>query len=388
MDARSLDVLRRAIPPPLDALLGLVLAFATQAELWLQADRVEGSSALQAAAFAVATLAVAWRRRSPLLVVTVVFAALSVQTMFAGDAPIVGGFIAAIIAVYSVAAHAAGRNAAIGAAIVALALAATLVDPDERALADIAANYLIFAVIWALGWALRGRRRRAEELEERGALLERQREAKTREAVAAERARIARELHDVVAHNVSVMVLQAGAARQVLDGGQDAVRDALLSVEHKGREALDEMRRLLGILRDDEDALSLAPQPNLGDLPALVTQMQRAGLPVQLAIEGERGGLSAGLELTVYRIVQEALTNTLKHAGQAQASVVVRLGERAVEVEVADDGRGTGRSDGDGHGLVGLRERAALYGGTLEAGARPDSGFTVRAVLPRDAQRS
>ena len=224
--------------------------------------------------------------------------------------------------------------------------------------------------------------RRAEQVrvaEERA----RRTEEEAERAVEEERSRITRELHDVLAHSVSVMTVQASAVRRLLTPEQEREREALRTVEETGRQALSEMRRMLGILRTEEDVPALAPQPGLKTLPALVEQVRRSGLPVELTVEGEPVQLSAGVDLSAYRIVQEALTNTLKHAGSpAQAWVAVRYGGDDVEIEVADDGRNHGESDGGGHGLIGMRERVALCGGELQSGPRPGGGFRISARLP------
>ena len=213
-------------------------------------------------------------------------------------------------------------------------------------------------------------------------LAERERELARREAVGEERARIARELHDAIAHSVSMMVVQAGAERRVIDPAQQSTREVLTTIERVGRSALTEMRRLVGMLRSDSPD-ALAPQPGLADLPALVEGLREAGLPVELSAEGERRELPVGIELSAYRVVQEGLTNALKHAGRAHVRVRVRYGERSVELEIADDGTGAPADvPGGGHGLVGIRERVALYGGSLEAGQAADGGFRLRVLLP------
>jgi signal transduction histidine kinase len=200
--------------------------------------------------------------------------------------------------------------------------------------------------------------------------------------VAEERGRIARELHDVVAHSVSVMVVQAQAGPRLL-GEPEQARGAFRSIEASGREALVELRRLLGILRTGDEHLAIGPQPGLGSLQSLVEQMREAGLPVELRVEGEPLQLPPGVDLSAYRIVQEALTNTLKHAGQAEAEVVVRYGASELELEVVDNGSGGAASvNGPGHGLIGMRERVALYGGELVTGTRNSGGYAVRARLP------
>jgi signal transduction histidine kinase len=215
--------------------------------------------------------------------------------------------------------------------------------------------------------------------ERRSQLAERERDVAAREAVAGERARIARELHDVIAHNVSMIVVQAGAERRVVEEG--ATHEVLATVEQTGRSALTEMRRLVGMLRSDADD-SLAPQPGLDDLVTLAGQVRDAGLPVELRVEGERRALPAGIELSAYRIVQEALSNALTHAGDAHAEVHVRYAQDSLELEIVDDGRAPASAAGDGHGLVGMRERVALYGGRLDAGRRAGGGFAVHVLLP------
>ena len=200
-------------------------------------------------------------------------------------------------------------------------------------------------------------------------------------AAAEERARIARELHDVVAHSVSVMVVQAQAADRVLEGDEPAARELLGSIETTGRQALSELRRLLGLLRRFE-AADLAPQPSLRHLDGLVAQVRDAGLPVELVVHGEPPPLPPGVDLSAYRIVQEGLTNALKHAGRAHARVVVRYTPGEIQLEVADDGAGNGVGAAAGHGLAGMRERVAMYGGELESGPGATGGYVLRARLP------
>jgi signal transduction histidine kinase len=234
---------------------------------------------------------------------------------------------------------------------------------------------------WIVGRVIRTWRTRAIELADANRLLAAQRGLQAQAAVVVERGRIARELHDVVGHNVSMMVVQAGAAARVLEGEQPNVRGALTAIEQTGRQTVDEMRRLIGVVRSD-DGLALAPQPTLADLEQLAANVRDAGLPVEVRIEGLPTPLPPGVDLSAYRIVQEALTNTLKHAGPARATVTVRYEPSAVEVEVCDDGDGSGTGAGTGNGLIGMRERVALWGGELEAGRRGDRGFAIRARLP------
>jgi len=226
-------------------------------------------------------------------------------------------------------------------------------------------------------------RRIVGDRDRRARLAERERDVAAREAVVEERARIARELHDAVAHNVSMMVIQAGAERRVLGTGDGSTREVLQTIEQIGRSALTEMRRLVGMLRTDSSD-RLAPQPKLADLPTLMTQVREAGLPVEFEVDGQCRELPVGIELSAYRIVQEALTNALKHAGQAHAAVRVRYGPDSLELEITDDGGGGSPADvpGGGHGLAGIRERVALYGGKFDASARLGGGFAVRVLLP------
>jgi len=245
-------------------------------------------------------------------------------------------------------------------------------------------NMALQVAMWALGRAMSASRRRARELVERAEELEREREEKARRAVFDERVRIARELHDVVAHHVSLMGVQAGAARVVMERDPAKATSALSSIEGSSRQAVVELHRLLGFLRQDGEEDDLAPQPSLGQLPGLAAQMGDAKLPVEVVVQGAARELPATIEVSAYRIVQEALTNTLKHAGASSASVRVRYGPSEVEVEVVDDGRGQGPppGPGGGNGLIGMRERVNLHGGRLQAGPRAEGGFCVRATFP------
>ncbi len=247
---------------------------------------------------------------------------------------------------------------------------------------DMIGTTFIFGIAWAIGFGLGHKFREGEAAKERADRLERAREEEARAAVAEERARIARELHDVVGHSVSVMTVQAAGVRRLLKPEQEREREALEIVEQTGREALAEMRRLVGVLRRPEEAPALAPQPSLEHLDKLVQQARESGLPVALRIEGDPVPLAAGLDLTAYRLVQEGLTNALKHARAEHAEVRVRYEDGHVELTVSDDGSGGGGGDSGGHGLVGMRERVLVYGGELEAGALPEGGYRLRARLP------
>ncbi|WP_380278428.1 sensor histidine kinase [Kitasatospora purpeofusca] len=251
-----------------------------------------------------------------------------------------------------------------------------------------------FILCWAWGRLTRVRRAYLVELEDRASRLERERDAQAKVAVAAERARIARELHDVVAHNVSVMIVQADGAAYVLDNSPQQAKEALGTIASTGRQALVEMRRLLGVLRTaDTKGEEYVPQPGVEELPELLDQVRTAGLQVDFATSGDPRELPRGVELTVYRIVQEALTNVRKHGGpDVHARVAVDFGERELAVLIEDDGRGStdeqlvaGGADGQGHGLIGMRERVGMVSGSLDVGPRPGGGFRIRAVLPLKA---
>jgi signal transduction histidine kinase len=241
---------------------------------------------------------------------------------------------------------------------------------------------IVFTIAWTIGFLVSRKFHEADEARERATRAEREREEQARLAVSDERARIARELHDVVGHSVSVMTVQASAARRLLRPQQEKEIEALLVVEKTGREALAEMRRMVGVLRRPEEAPALAPQPSLEQIASLVEHTREAGLPVDLRIEGDPVQLPPGVDLTAYRLVQEALTNTMKHARASSAEVVVRYGDGDVELTISDDGVGGADGDSGGHGLVGMRERVSVYGGELEAGPRADGGFRLRARLP------
>jgi signal transduction histidine kinase len=255
-------------------------------------------------------------------------------------------------------------------------------DPTSGRVGDFIFVAVVFTTAWIVGFALGHQFRETDEAKERAARAEREREERSRLAVAEERTRIARELHDIVGHSVSVMTVQASAVRRLLLPEQEREREALEIVEQTGREALAEMRRLVGVLRRPEEAPALAPQPSLEHLDKLVEQVREAGLPVSLHIEGNATPLPPGVDLTGYRLVQEGLTNAVKHAGAHGAEVLVRYSDEEVEIVVTDDGDGSGDGEKGGHGLVGMRERVAVYGGELEAGPRPEGGFALRARLP------
>jgi signal transduction histidine kinase len=266
---------------------------------------------------------------------------------------------------------------------VAEGVVAVVVHNDPRSgLGNFIVASIIFTIVWSIAFGVGRKSVEADEAKERAARAEREREERAHVAVADERARIARELHDVVGHSVSVMTVQASAVRRLLRSDQEREREALLIVERTGREALAEMRRMVGVLRRPEEAPALAPQPSLEQLDKLVEQARQAGLPVELRVEGESVQLPAGVDLTAYRLIQEGLTNAIKHARATRAEVFVRYDGDRVELAVSDDGSGSSGGGGGGHGLVGMRERVSVYGGELEAGPGPSGGFRLRATLP------
>jgi signal transduction histidine kinase len=275
------------------------------------------------------------------------------------------------------------RQALIGLLLlIAVGAVVTRNDPNG-AIGDYLFTTIIFSASWLAGLALSRRLEEAEQAQQRAVRAEQEREERAGAAVAEERQRIARELHDVVAHSVSVMTVQAGGVRRLLRPEQERERDALEQIELTGRQALAEMRRLLGILRQPAEMPTLAPQPGVGSLGALIEQVREAGLPVEYRIKGEPVRLPPGIDLSAYRIVQEALTNALKYAGPAHARVAVRYGTDVIELEIENDGDEDGvDGEGSGHGLVGMKERVALYGGRLESGPRRGGGYSVRARLP------
>ncbi|TDD66321.1 sensor histidine kinase [Actinomadura darangshiensis] len=325
------------------------------------------------------------RRTYPRTVFAAVVAISGVQCLL-GVIPVPAN-VAVLAGLYTVT---AGRTVrwGVGALLIAVAGAgmATYRYPsggDDRRLAFITLMVLVSGV-YVLGLHMRTRRAYLRSVEERAERLERERDNEVKVAMAAERARIARELHDVVAHNVSVIVVQADGASYAIDTDVGRARQALEAISSTGRTALAEMRRLLGVLRENDDAGAFAPQPGVAQLDDLVEQVRASGLAVAYEVDGTPAAMSEGRQLTVYRIVQEALTNTLKHGGpRVTVSVRLRYAEDALEIRVDDDGRGAAAADdGRGHGLAGMRERVAVYGGTVRAAPRPGGGFEVIARIP------
>jgi signal transduction histidine kinase len=373
-------------------LLVVVILSITGGDTKAQGVTYRDANALAVILGVLAAVPVAWRRRKPLPALVVVgLAAVTYEALgFPESATTVG----VLICLYSVAAHCDRRRSIIGAVYTAIGTLVVFLTARWGVNAgNIVSNVIIFATAWILGDNLRNRRAYLAGLEDRAARLEREQVEQAHRAVTDERARIARELHDVVAHNVSVMVVQAGAARRMLERDPERAREALTSVEGTGRQALDEMRNLLGVLRTEDEATEQrAPQPSVSHLDSLVAHVREAGLPVELVVEGEPRPLMSGVDTSVYRIVQEALTNSLKHAGPARAQVMLRYSDHDLRLEVIDDGRGLAAdapvSNGGGHGLVGMRERVALFGGEIQAGPRRGGGYMVSARLPFEPVRA
>jgi signal transduction histidine kinase len=374
---RSVPRLIEGHPIASDASLAVALAGLVLSDIWTSGDYFTASKAIYVSATLLMTLPLAWRRRAPLAVAIVVMGALVFESLAVGSAPTPDSqLIAWLVAIYSVAAH-CDRIAALVGGAVSLVAGLVWIGVD-----DFLFPIVVFGGAWLAGRLVRQRHVYALAMEERAAALEREREANVRVAAAEERVRIARELHDVLSHSVSVMVVQAGGERMALGSDRAATSEAFEAIEETGRQALAEMRRLFGMLRENGETPAHAPQPTLADLDALVSQVREAGLPVELEIEGEPLALPPAVAVSAYRIVQEALTNVLKHAGASQARVLVRYGTRKLELAVEDDGRGPREGGDRGHGIVGMRERVALYGGDFQAGARNGGGFVVTACLP------
>lgn len=392
---RLYDFLRRH-PTGVDSFWAVMLLGFSM--LWVAQDRTGVQPrAVAAVVVVLLCLSVALRRRMPEKMLLLVAGLGAVQ--LALDVPGNPADLAMLAIIYTVAAHGgprwATRSALVGGLSAASIAEIRWPEPHAGVGGQIFVTVVMtvpFALAWVLGDSMRTRRAYFAQLEERATRLEKEREAQSKVAVAAERARIARELHDVVAHNVSVMVVQADGAAYVLDAAPDQARQALETISSTGRQALAEMRRLLGVLRtgDAPESGEYVPQPDVEQIKELVEQVRGAGLTVDFKVEGTPRPLPSGVELTAYRIVQEALTNTRKHGGpDVGASVRLVYFDDGLGLLVEDDGRGAahelyedGGADGGGHGLIGMRERVGMVGGTLDAGPRPGGGFRISALLP------
>lgn len=373
-----------------DIAVALGLVVVGQLDVWessLMGANLVGPRPVVAGFYVVSALALAWRRSHPFAVALVVVAANIVQSLAIGTSEGQGVLLPAALALYSVGANEDRPRSLVPLALMPIVILAREVRNPENVdvanVLDALAWESTIIAAWLLGAYLRTRRLYVAELHERARRAERDREERARAAVADERARIARELHDAIAHGVSVMVVQAEAAEEMLDGDPERARGPLRKVQRSGREALVELRRLVGMLREVDSDTARAPQPSFTNLDALVATVRESGLPVDLRVEGTPMPLPAGLDLSAYRIVQEALTNALKHAGPAHATVIVRFSGDILELDVSDDGYGAAAANGAGHGLAGMRERIALYDGELETGPQPGRrGYRVRARLP------
>ena len=388
------DWLRRH-PVLVDGALGLLVAGLGTGPL-LGGRAIEPRDLLALAVVVVMCASLAVRRRRPVAVFTAVVAAGGLQVLLL-PGPLASD-VAMLVALYTLAAYRPRRIALPGLLVTALgSLIAIMRWAPEHAIHDWWTLGEVLAVFWGpaltawlLGDMTRWRRSYYRELEERAARLERERDAQAQIAAAAERARIARELHDVVAHNVSVMVVQADGASYAISSSPDRAREALAAISATGRQALTEMRSMLGVLRSDaEDEEALTPQPGVEQLTALLEQARAAGLPVSFTVAGVPRPLRPGAALTAYRIVQESLTNARKHGGPTvTAAVTLGFCDDRLVIKVTDDGRARPGAepgadpDGRGHGLIGMRERVEVYGGTVTAGPRPGGGWRVTATLP------
>lgn len=360
--------------------LVVVLAVAAQIEVWIDPELTP--RALTTPAALLWTLPLLLRRRYPLAAPLAVFATIGLESLLEGDQVVHSVLnVFALVLTFCVAGtHPDERRALAGGAAGFLCLAAIVLnDVGRDDVQSAVVVFLIGAGAWAVGRALAERQRHADELTRQAAEQQRRHEA----AALAERTRIAGDLHDVIAHSVSVMTIQAGAARMLLDEDLPRARAALAAVEETGHQALAEMRRLLGILRADDEPPDRDPQPGMAQLDALVDQVRRAGLRVDLTRDGSEQALPAGVDLAAYRVVQEALTNVLKHGGAGRATIEIRHDDGMLAIEVCDDGRSRPRADTtDGYGLIGMRQRVELYGGKLSAAPRTDGGFRVAASIP------
>jgi signal transduction histidine kinase len=392
-----IERIRSVNPHAVDALLALAF---TAAALWTAAERVSadgpfrGDDFLGVALLLLQTLPVAARRVAPLGALTVSVAAISLHIGI-GYEGVPAGTFAALVIVYS-AASLTGLREAILAALITTAgiIIYFTTDRGDPGPTQAVTTFATYAASWGLGVYARSRRAYTSIVEERASLLEREREVRAREAVAGERARIARELHDMVGHALNLMVIQSGGAQRVFESRPELVRESLASIEATGRQALTEMERMLGMLRGTEASdESLSPQPGLSDVDTLAARVSEAGLPVDVTIEGAPVALPASIDLSAYRIIQEALTNALKHAGPARAGVHIRYLSDSLELEIVDDGHGASRDGvgddrGGGRGLVGMNERVGLFGGELSAAPRLEGGFRVHARLPLGGGRT
>lgn len=367
-----------------DSALSVVITAIGMFELWSTAA-MRTHSIAATPLYLIMAAGVAFRRESPLLAV--------VLTGVAGNLAIMAGvpmnnifapILAFLIVTYSVSAQSNRRRALIGLAVIVLSIWGAITFANQpHGPGDYLQSGLLLGAAWVAGRAVWYRFAQAMSAERRAVMAENEATQFAQQSVVLERARIARELHDIVSHGLSLMIIQAGAAERVLDTNKPKVDKALQAIQNVGRDALVEMQRLLAVLRLDDPDHGLAPQPSLNQLDQLIIAVRTAGLPVDLTIDGEIRKLPPGLDLCLYRLIQEALTNALKHAGHSPTRVSLHYGADHVDLEVIDIGTlETMPAATGGHGLIGMRERVAAYGGRLETGALPGGGFAVRASLP------
>jgi signal transduction histidine kinase len=377
--------LPRVLP---DLLVALSVAALIEVDVWRRSGvlgtHIAGPRWLTAALPLSLAVPLLWRRRFPLFVWMLILAGVVAQALASGDS-FEGLYLLVPLGLgsYALAAFSARRRALAGLGLFIAVYSIYALDDHnirrggQQSWSGAFIGLLVLAV-WLTGVFVSSRREAAVLIAEAAEL---KREAKA--AVADERSRIARELHDIISHTVSVIGLQAGAAERMLDRDPERARQPLQSIQERARESVLELRRLFGILRDGEERAELTPQPRLAQLGLLLEQVHAAGIDIDLHVEGVPRPLPPGVELSAYRIVQEALTNVLKHAQASRADVLLRYGDRALELEITDDGSGA-LANGGGHGLIGMRERATLYGGTLTAGRQSNGGFVVTAQLPHE----
>jgi len=349
-----------------------------------------GPVAAHAVFLLLCTVPLCWRFRAPATVAIMVTAASAawILTMFNwADQPPFEPGLAIIVALFALASRADGRPLWIGAVVsgVPVITGEIFGGVAGQGIGNVFPAVLLFVLTFIMGRIVHAHRRHASGQQNRAERLERDQEARAAQAVAAERTRIARELHDVIAHSLSVIVVQAAAERRVLPAGQQSTAETLDSIEQNGRQAMTELRRLLGLLRKGDGALPLAPQPGLDGIADLVAQAREAGVEVAVLTDGDLTAIPRGVDLSAYRIVQESLTNVLKHAQARNVEVLLRGRGRCVEIDVTDDGTAVPAPGDGGLGLIGMRERVAVYGGTVEAGHLDRGGFQVRAMLPFEA---
>ncbi|BDZ55584.1 sensor histidine kinase [Agromyces marinus] len=369
------------------------IAAAALAEVLVPFESVQGppASAVAIAAIMLVSVALAFRRTKPILLVAVPAVWVVAAVVSGGAVPVLffGQLVPLALAVYSAARHARSRDLTIiGGTSIATVILADLTQPPLQGLSELIFHWAVLVIVFGAGWGLRTSERRAVDAAVRASEAEAASREAAMQAIADERARIARELHDILGHSVSVMVVQAGAAAQAVDDDPVFVRRALESIRSTGADSLAEVRRVVALLREDEED-GLAPQPGVDGVGDLVEQARAEGLAVDYRVDGDASSLSAGEQLAVYRIVQESLTNVRRHAAASSVVVAVGCGDSGVEVSIEDDGVGTGSTQRrvaaapPGHGLVGMRERVSLYGGEFAAGPTGDGrGWAVRVTLP------